>query len=192
MPSDKSLWLPTANTTNWRLVEAINIVLYHVLPALLFDAAFWAAGSSFRLIPMYRKAHKFMVANTFFMRRQWAFGNARMKAVYERMSAEDRRFFAGDVRESRFEEYVKVYYMGIRRYLLKETLVDQRWALWRMHGLRVLHWVLLAGLYWGLWMLVYAVLVQAGWSEWVERLGAGVWWGVWRPAVEWLAGCERK
>lgn len=165
MPSEKSLWLPTANTSNWRWIEYFYILLYHVVPALLFDIAFWVTRSKFRLMPMYRKAQKFMEAQSYFMRREWAFGNAAMKSVYTRMTMDDRRFFPGDVRDFNFREYVKVYYMGIRVYVLKEKLVNQGRALRRLYVLRVVHCGVLAVLYAGYALLAYAVLLQFGWWD---------------------------
>lgn len=83
MPSEKSLWLPCVNTTSTRFMEFIYIIMYHVVPGLLFDTGFWLSRSTMRLMPMYRKAHKFMRANAYFMQREWAFGNSEMKAVYD-------------------------------------------------------------------------------------------------------------
>lgn len=184
MPSEKSLWMPTANTTNWRWIEFYYVLMYHVVPALLFDIVFWVTRSEFRLMPMYRKAQKFMEAQSYFMRREWAFTNEAMKTVYARMSLDDRRFFAGDVRELNFRQYVKVYYLGIRAYVMKETLVNQRRALMRLYALRALHWVILSLLYAGYALLAYAVLVQCGWWPAVAAMGVAG-----REALVRIFGC---
>lgn len=84
MPSEKSLWLPCASTASSRFMEFLYIIAYHVVPGLLFDVVFWLSGSPMRLMPMYRKTHKFMRANAYFMQHEWAFSNSEMKAVYEK------------------------------------------------------------------------------------------------------------
>lgn len=83
-PTDKVLWIPCVNVTDFAILEFLYTVLYHIIPSILFDTAFWVWGTKVRLMPMYRKVQKFMQANTYFMSRQWIFDNNVMKSVYDK------------------------------------------------------------------------------------------------------------
>lgn len=81
-PTEKILWIPCVTITDYAILEFLYTVLYHIIPSILFDTMFWVWGTKLRLMPMYRKVHKFMQANTYFMSRQWIFDNNVMKSVY--------------------------------------------------------------------------------------------------------------
>lgn len=47
-PSQNLLWLPTINVTSNSICEFVYTVLYHIVPALIFDTFFKLTGSKIR------------------------------------------------------------------------------------------------------------------------------------------------
>lgn len=47
-PSQNLLWLPTINVTSSEICEFVYTVLYHIVPAIIFDTFFILTGSNIR------------------------------------------------------------------------------------------------------------------------------------------------
>lgn len=52
-PSQNLLWLPTVNITDYAIMEFVYMVLYHIVPAIIFDTFFKLTGSKIRYVKTY-------------------------------------------------------------------------------------------------------------------------------------------
>lgn len=83
-PPKRALWCNCFNYTPYLLWYKVMVILYHVLPGIGFDIILWALGKKFRLLPIYRRIHKFTAALSFFTTNEWLFHNNNMKALCAR------------------------------------------------------------------------------------------------------------
>ncbi|EDO63776.1 AGAP005986-PA [Anopheles gambiae str. PEST] len=165
IPFDKSLWITTYNTTRFKLVADVLSILYHVLPALFFDALLQLGGQKPRVLKLYRKVHRFSAVLRFFTNNQWCFRTARMRRVLDAMAADDQQYFPCDAKAIQWNSFLDHQIKGLRQYLMRDPWSTLEKSV-RRHRLRTFaHWCLLAVLYGGMLYLVVKVLHAYGYID---------------------------
>ncbi|KAM0726792.1 putative fatty acyl-CoA reductase [Formica fusca] len=105
------------NSRLW--IHKILLCLFHLLPAIMVDAAANLTGRDSRWCKTYNLIHAHLSATSYFMTRQWYFTNNAMVKLWERMSAVDREIFEFDMSNFDWVEYVKRMAHGIRAFVNK-------------------------------------------------------------------------
>ncbi|KAL1139604.1 hypothetical protein AAG570_006586 [Ranatra chinensis] len=82
---------------------------------LLNNKVLW---SMMKICRRFRAAAK---TGEFFALHEWIFNCDNQKALTNHMTAGDKSFFNPDVSKLNWDEYVKIYLLGIRKYVLKDT-----------------------------------------------------------------------
>lgn len=119
-PSEKVFIYPAGGFKRNYLWNRLCVLMEHQLPATLMDFLLIVIGKKPKLISIYKKLHKAIAVLEYFSTREWKFHSNNSRILMEKMSPEDRENFNFDISSLDWEEYLKNYVVGTRRYLFKE------------------------------------------------------------------------
>ncbi|ENN76996.1 hypothetical protein YQE_06490, partial [Dendroctonus ponderosae] len=109
--------------TNYFFIFYINVLLFHVLPALFIDLMLLLAGRSPFLLKLQRKIYIANIAVSQFIFNQWLFVNDNSKRLHTNLPDEDKDAFDINqlplTEDERYTYYANCCDYG-RRYLIKE------------------------------------------------------------------------
>lgn len=115
----------------------------------------------FRLRKAYTKIEKFSSVISYFATREWKFSNNNIQNLFHELSDVDKKIFDFDLNAFDWNEYFKVYTLGIKLYLLKEPADSIEAGIKKQSRLRWLHFtvcgILLLCLY-RLLLFIYRLL----------------------------------
>ncbi|XP_025207299.1 fatty acyl-CoA reductase wat-like isoform X2 [Melanaphis sacchari] len=128
----------------------------HTVPAALMDFLLIICGKSPKTLKMYAKIEKMLNLLNVFTTKQWSFDNKNTRKLWSILSKEDRDVFWFSLEEFDWEAYLKIYYFGIRKYILhedysnKEKAVSKNRKLFWLHQLFfvLIAYILIHFLYW--------------------------------------------
>lgn len=81
------------------------------------------------------------------------------------MSADDKRFFPSDLRDYNFRDFSKVYYLGMRAYIMNEVEFDMSKAFKKVRYLQIAHAFVLIFYYSGMALLLYGLSHHFGFNN---------------------------
>ncbi|XP_059612968.1 fatty acyl-CoA reductase 1-like [Phlebotomus argentipes] len=158
-PPKRGLWINCFTYTRYKLLYTLNVIFYHVLPAILLDVIFKFGGKKLRLLPVYRKIQKFTEALSYFTTNEWMFYNNNMRHLYKSLAQEDYEYFPCDVKKMIWMEYIHDYGKGMRRHIGKETMDTLPEGRKRMFRITILHNII-KGLFYMFWAAVIYVILR--------------------------------
>lgn len=91
-----------------------------MLFAYFVDMIMIILGHKTIMVRLVKRMHHAFDLLGYFARREWSFPTNNLLALIDKMSTEDQQTFKMDVRDVDWHAYCADFYMGIRRYLLKE------------------------------------------------------------------------
>ncbi|XP_039444625.1 putative fatty acyl-CoA reductase CG5065 isoform X2 [Culex pipiens pallens] len=142
IPLDSSLWAPGGGITQIRIRNFIQVMLYHILPAILIDMLFKLTGQRPFLAKLQRKVYTANVALEYFILNNWDFKNTNFIRLASEIQPNDNKdFYYRDFVEFDITLYFRNCILGARRYLLKQKDEDIPKALAHQRRLRVLDFV---------------------------------------------------
>ncbi|XP_065557302.1 putative fatty acyl-CoA reductase CG5065 isoform X2 [Artemia franciscana] len=136
-PFSKAVWPPTGSFKNNTLLHRVDQFLYHIAPAYLLDGAFRICGRKPFMVRLHKKATKVLDCVQFYTTHEWRTRSDNTCALIQRMNAIDRAIFNFDSRTIDWDEYLCTYYLGIRKFVLKDELHTLPAARTRMRRLLV-------------------------------------------------------
>lgn len=86
------------------------------------------------------------------------------------MSPDDKRFFPSDLRNYNFKDFSKVYYLGMRAYIMNEVEFDMSKAFKKVRYLQIAHAFVLIFYYSGLALLIYGLFHQFGLNNEIYKI----------------------
>lgn len=113
------------------------------------------------MLKVYKKIHKFSEVLAYFGTRKWHFSNENVQNLFENLSKEDRDLFNFDMRKLNWEEYYKTYGLGVRQYLLHESMSTIEQARKRYFRLKIFNFSLLIVLFLVGLNVIYRILSYA-------------------------------
>ncbi|CAG7730441.1 unnamed protein product [Allacma fusca] len=137
-PFNDILWYPNTMSHHSWFWHKISDICFQYVPAYLMDVLSRCNGQKPKMLKIYRKLNVAMTSFEYFTTREWDFENYNMQALYERMCPQDKILFTLNLKEINWPEYMKIYCLGVRKYILKEhpdTLPAARKHLRRMYWL---------------------------------------------------------
>lgn len=84
LPVRGCMWYPTVKITKTNLSNFIYTILFHAIPAILFDLFLRVTNNKLRLLPIYRQVVQFSGLLTLFTSREWNFSNKNMLSIFDR------------------------------------------------------------------------------------------------------------
>ncbi|KAK9507276.1 hypothetical protein O3M35_007173 [Rhynocoris fuscipes] len=120
-PSKYLQFYPGFKFTTNRLLHKMKDLLYHVLPAFLVDVLLQLKGSKPIMLKLCQRFKMAAKTGEFFALHEWKFTCNNQKLLTEDLCPVDRLLFHTDVSKLNWDEYVKIYLLGIRKYVLKDS-----------------------------------------------------------------------
>jgi alcohol-forming fatty acyl-CoA reductase len=75
-----------------------------------------------RLYKLYQKIDKLTAVNAHFTLNTWNFSDQNVVNLFKKMSAADQEIFKIDLAKLNWESYLTDFYMGIRKFILKDEI----------------------------------------------------------------------
>ncbi|EEB15404.1 conserved hypothetical protein [Pediculus humanus corporis] len=120
VPLNDIIWFPTATTTNCKFIYYANVLLLHVLPAIVIDFILKLYKKKPMLLRLQRKIFHANNALAYFVTQQWSFKNDKTFALADKILDEDfEDFHYKKVDVDEVEFFITASY-GARQYLLHE------------------------------------------------------------------------
>lgn len=106
-----------------RIVHRVYEIFLHFLPAYLYDCFMKYQGMKPMMMNIARRYKAAADTGEFFAMHEWNFEVSNVKELINEIAAtEDHNDFMCDVKKLDWDEYLKNYVFGIRKYILKDDL----------------------------------------------------------------------
>ncbi|XP_067131248.1 putative fatty acyl-CoA reductase CG5065 [Centruroides vittatus] len=119
-PPENTFLYPTNIPKKNYYWNQVCLVMQHRLPAMLADVFRVAIGKKPKMMTVYNKLHKTMKIIEPFTTREWTFPAGNVGELLKMMSTQDKQNFDFDISKLNWDQYMKHYFLGIRRFVLKE------------------------------------------------------------------------
>ncbi|KAL7300983.1 hypothetical protein TKK_0006260 [Trichogramma kaykai] len=120
-PSKKAFWCYSLTCTKFYWMYYILSFFLHSVPGATVDfAAKIFSPQKIQLMRIYKRIHKFADVTAFFATRKWDFDLSNTKALWSRLSEQDRRMFGFSMYKFDWEDYMNNCVDGMRLYIFKE------------------------------------------------------------------------
>lgn len=167
IPALQTLWFPTVTFIESATLHWFLQLFYHFIPAIFFDIFAKMSGREAKILFLYRKVQQFADALEFFTTNQWTFKNTRMRKVYESMSEDDKECFPADIKLVKWADFMHIYVLGLRKYILKENLNNLDQALKKFRILKLAHYTVKTVAYLTITLVAF-VLLRSFWTNFVS------------------------
>ncbi|XP_011297731.1 putative fatty acyl-CoA reductase CG5065 [Fopius arisanus] len=114
------LWYPRGGITNNQYYHMFRVLFFHLLPAYFIDALCFLTGHEPFLVRVQHKVSWGLELLQYYTLKEWDFKNDRMKELRDELLPADKNVFYMDTKAYDWNEYMKTYVLGARRYILKE------------------------------------------------------------------------
>ncbi|KAG7295467.1 hypothetical protein JYU34_021661 [Plutella xylostella] len=139
--SPKAIWYcGTIVAQNEKMLLILSLLL-HFIPAFFIDIVLKMKGSKIRLTRLYTKAYKLNIVLKYFLLREFRHHDDNTLDLFNRLSDTDRNIFNFDVADIDFNVYIKYWWLGLRKYIIKDGLTGTKEAVRRQKWLKVVNYV---------------------------------------------------
>ncbi|KAL3270934.1 hypothetical protein HHI36_021439 [Cryptolaemus montrouzieri] len=121
-PSNRALWMPYIPLISNMYFYTISILVFHLIPAFIMDVISMLFMKKPRLLSVYKKVHKLSDVLGFFCNRQWSFTDDNVVKLWNKLSEEEKKLFSFDIASLDWWKYYKNYMIGLRKYIMKESI----------------------------------------------------------------------
>ncbi|KAJ2943420.1 hypothetical protein O0L34_g12229 [Tuta absoluta] len=116
----------------------------HWIPAYLVDGVCFLTGKPRQFVKLYTKAYKLFNVFSFFTTNEWKFSDKNLWTLRESMSPADKQIYNFDVKQINWKEFMLVWAIGLRKYILKDGLKDTDYAIKKQNWFFVANIVFMA------------------------------------------------
>ncbi|KAJ2951399.1 hypothetical protein O0L34_g13544 [Tuta absoluta] len=128
LQSPKAVWYCySLDIRNW-YVFYLAFWLLHWIPAYLIDGVCFFTGKPRQFVQLYTKAYKLFVFNAYFLTNEWRFSDENLLALQEKLSPADRQIYNFDVKQIDWKHLIRIWFVGIRKYIMQDELKDSIYA----------------------------------------------------------------
>lgn len=121
-PMSISLWYPNGTIKSNYYVHMLCVVFFHYLPAYFIDGLLFLTGNKPFMINIQKRISDGLKVLQYYTTRKWTFRNENFKKLQQEMNDADKEKFYCDVSVIDQQEHVLNYILGIRKFILRETL----------------------------------------------------------------------
>ncbi|XP_023218420.1 putative fatty acyl-CoA reductase CG5065 [Centruroides sculpturatus] len=119
-PSENTFLYPTNIPKKNYYWNRVCIMTQHQLPAMLANVFRVVIGKKPKMMKVHDKVHNNINTLEYFCTKNWKFSSRNMRELLERMSTKDKQCFDFDISKLNWDCYMEDYFLGIRRFVLKE------------------------------------------------------------------------
>ncbi|XP_068987089.1 putative fatty acyl-CoA reductase CG5065 [Bombus flavifrons] len=157
-PLNDTLWYPGCPMIANRHIYNVRSVIPHVLPAFVIDNFSRLRGSKPILMKLLKNGNKLFTSLQYFILYEWTFQRNNCSDLARKVKMlNDSDMVKLDLRDMNWEQYVAIYLMGIKKFILKEdvnSIARQRlsrlyWIhqITKISGIIILLWIILCAVY---------------------------------------------
>lgn len=157
-PLKSAVWYPHLKFLSSLFLFKISAIFVHFIPAYILDTITRIAGGRPILVRLHKNVWNSLNLLQKFIFTEWKFHNNNTMKLIESMAPGDKIKFNIDIRTLEWEEYFVSLTMGVRRYLNHEPNKTLEAARGKDTLLLVLHLLLQALIYGGIWWATASAL----------------------------------
>ncbi|XP_066904629.1 putative fatty acyl-CoA reductase CG5065 isoform X2 [Halyomorpha halys] len=121
-PSKYVQWYPGFSFTTNRFIHNVKDVVLHSFPAFMMDVLLRIRGAKPIMLKLCKRIRFAAKSGEFFSLHEWKFYCDNQVTLNTDMSEDDRSVFHTEVSKIGWDDYVKLFLIGIRKYGLKDSL----------------------------------------------------------------------
>ena len=122
-PSKDVLWYPGTTFRTNKFVHKVMSSLLHILPAFVGDFILMLLGKKPMLLKIAKRLDRAIYAYSFFSTQEWKFDRSNMDDLSKKVKTlDDSSRFNTDMHSIDWDTYTCNYMLGIRKYILNETM----------------------------------------------------------------------
>ena len=140
-PMENSIRYPRVFQVRPVLLKPVAWV-YQDLLAVLYDFLLASSGHKFRLRRLNRRMYRFLDLTKFFYLNEWNWEQTNFHKIKAAQSERDKTVFNLDYSRIEWKDYFLTYYMGVKKYLMKEDTLDMTRAKRREKVLKSFYYVI--------------------------------------------------
>lgn len=161
-PLNFSLWYPGGDITSSYLLHIIRVYLFHILPAYFVDICLYLLGKKPFLVNIQKRISLGLETLQYYTTKTWNFKNDRLEKLQRKLNSRDQEKFELFLEQVCWEEYILNYIMGMRLFIIKESLESMpqcKRTLRRLYILdRIVTYFFYGIIFWFLWNNIDSIL----------------------------------
>lgn len=91
---------------------------------------------------------------SYFCLNQWTFNDSNTEDLYKNLSETDKQIFQFDISNLDWKEYIQIWYLGVRRYIIKDDLKNTKLGEKRQFYFKLGHYVLMCAYFFIIWKFI--------------------------------------
>ncbi|XP_075988903.1 fatty acyl-CoA reductase wat-like [Anticarsia gemmatalis] len=151
----KCVWWPYLFEVKSKFLYFLMSWYFHYIPAYLVDMVVVPLGllpkEVSSIVDIFKKVDKLSDLYDYFIANTWNMKDDNLQKMIARMSDADRAIYNCDVSTFDAEEFIKVWGIGLRKYIVKDGLVNTAEGFKKQSYLKILHFVVFGIYTYGLW-----------------------------------------
>ncbi|KAJ8706212.1 hypothetical protein PYW08_010838 [Mythimna loreyi] len=167
LPTPRAVWYMFIVNTRSRPLFLLLTWLLHYVPGYLLDAGCLLLGKTPMFIKLYNRVYRASMALSYFTTHSWVFRDDNTDRLFQQLSPDDKLIFNFDTTDINIMEYVTLWCVGLRKYLMKDGIKDTEYARRKQFWLHKLHYVAAALYLYVLYKLfcvvLYVLMYVSGW-----------------------------
>ncbi|KAF9806772.1 hypothetical protein SFRURICE_012912 [Spodoptera frugiperda] len=141
LPTPLAVWYTfIVNTSNKPLFFLLTWLL-HYIPGYILDACCILLGKPTMFIKLYNRVNRSSLALSYFTTHTWVFNDTNSDKLFNSLSKTDRLIFNFDTTDINIPEFVTLWCVGLRKYLMKDGIKNTEYAKRKQVLLKYLHYV---------------------------------------------------
>ena len=138
-PSKQVMWYPGATFRTNKFMNNVMSSVLHTLPAFVVDCFLKLLGSKPMMMKIVKRFERMGHTASFFTTHEWKFDRGNMDDLSKKVKAlNDSSSFNTDMHGIDWDTYFRIYTLGIRKYILNETMENIGKTRRRLF---ILHWI---------------------------------------------------
>ncbi|XP_043483841.1 fatty acyl-CoA reductase wat-like isoform X2 [Leptopilina heterotoma] len=125
IPLNKQYYFPETIMTDSFFSFLILHYTLHFIPAILGDVFLRILGRKPVLHKSFKKGSKLVLAIRFFLCGEWIFDTDNVKSLWKKLSENDKKLFNFDITSFTWDELIRIYFEGVRKFALKTELDEE-------------------------------------------------------------------
>ncbi|KAI5638123.1 male sterility protein domain-containing protein [Phthorimaea operculella] len=157
LATPKAVWYCYCYEIKNRLLFYLFFWLVHWIPAYMIDGVCFLLGKPRQFVKLYTKAYKLFTLNGYYTTNEWKFSDRNLTILQKNMSEADRQIYNFDVKDIDWTEFMMVWAIGLRKYIVKDGLKDTEYAVRKQRWFYFANMIVVA-LYGLMWYKLFSVM----------------------------------
>nr|XP_014092579.2 putative fatty acyl-CoA reductase CG5065 [Bactrocera oleae] len=164
-PLSYALWYPDGSIKKNYYHHLFCVIFFHYLPAYLIDFLLLLFGRKRFMVHVQNKISTGLKLLQYYTTKDWDFRNEKFQCLSDNLNQLDREIFDTSTSQVNWEQYIRGYIIGMRKYILgenEETIPQAKKFLRRLYILdRLTKYIICILIFWFLWAHLESFVEQS-------------------------------